>query len=112
WGVLHTQLGYFATGLVDDDEIMMPLSPIDASEPHDKILAWLESPGGCVSLYWAVEARPSNHQFIPGTRLGSSFCVCRSSRVEEMRFPWRVQWSKWIDLLLSSRRGSHFNITV
>ena len=65
-----------------------------------------------MSLYKAVEARPSNHQFGPGTPRGSSVFSCRSSRVEEMRFPWRVQLGKSIDLLQSSVRGLHFNMTV
>ena len=65
-----------------------------------------------MSLYKAVEARPSNHQFGPGTPRGSSVFSCRSSRVEEMRFPWRVQLGKSIDFLQSSVRGLHFNMTV
>jgi len=86
----------------------MPVSPINFCEPHDKNLSELENPGGCVSLYWAVEARPSNHHLVPGTRLGSSFFFNRSSLVEKMRFPRRVQSSRLIDLLWSSIKRTSF----
>ena len=36
--VLHVQLGHFATRFIDDDEIMMAISPVYSCKPHDTIL--------------------------------------------------------------------------
>jgi hypothetical protein len=43
-----------------------------------------------VSLYLAVKPRSSNHRFGPGSDQGSSDFLYRSSRVENMHFPWYV----------------------
>src|SRR5579863_1453616 len=66
--VFHPQRGHFAASFVDHDRVVVAICPIDTGKPHTEILSWQDIPGECVSLYLALEARPSNHHLDPGTR--------------------------------------------
>jgi hypothetical protein len=68
WRVFNPKLGDFAARFVNHDGVMMPICPVYSGKPPLRILSWHNLPGGCVSLYLALEARPSNHHLHPGTR--------------------------------------------